>query len=308
MRIVVTGSAGFVGRRITKHLQKQEHQIVAAYHRNDPSFDSITTRRLDITDADRVKKLLKDVAPDAVVHAAALADADTCEQHPDQAWETNVQGTKNVIQGAEEIESHVLFISSSFVFSGSAKHYSETDILDPINVYGETKAAAEKKVERSTVQSTIVRIDQPYGKSTDWQSPSMVEWILDELESESGAVEVFSDWSNNPILNKDIADYVRLLIENDCQGTYHIVGPEHISRYHWAKRIAAVFGYDVNRIRSIKSINAGLPAKRPNANLSISKIVSHTGYAPSGIYDGLQELRENNRLYLQIGRNSKTNE
>jgi len=83
-----------------------------------------------------------------------------------------------------------------------------------------------------------------------------------------------------------------LLLKDGYQGIYHLVGPEHLSRYHWARRIAAVFDYDVNRIQRAQSADADLAAERPNANLSITKLVSQTGYVPSGIYDGLQEVLE----------------
>ncbi len=290
MRILVTGGAGFVGRCVIRYLDENEHEVVAAYHRNNPALSSVASHQVDITNDSEIRWLLREVSPDAVVHAAAMVDADQCEKHPDDAWQTNVEGTKNVVRNAERIGSAVLFVSSSFVFSGKSDQYTENDARDPINVYGETKAAAEREVEQATVPSTVVRIDQPYGISTDWQTPSMVEWVLDELASQPGAVEVFADWSNNPIRNRDVAACICLLLEDECRGIFHLVGPEHISRYHWARRIAVMFDYDVNRIRRSQSADAGLKAERPNANLSITKLVSQTGFVPSGIYDGLQKM------------------
>lgn len=292
MRVLVTGSAGFVGRRVTEYYSKHGHEVIAAYHRNDPDLTAVTTHQVDVTNESEVQWLLSEISPDAVVHAAAQVDADQCENDRDHAWDTNVVGTKNVVRNAERVGSAVLLVSSSFVFSGRFDQYTESDTRDPINVYGETKVAAERVVEKATVPSMVVRIDQPYGVSTDWQTPSMVEWVLDKLASQEGVVEVFADWSNNPIHVRDVAACICLLLEDGHQGIYHLVGPEHISRYHWARRIAAVFNYDVNRIQRAQSADAGLAAKRPNANLSITKLVSQTGYVPSGTYDGLQELLE----------------
>lgn len=294
MRVLVTGSAGFVGRRVAGYLAEDGHEVVAAYHRNEPSLSlsAVTPYQVDVTNESEVQWLLRETSPDAVVHAAAQVDADQCESDRVHAWNTNVGGTKNVVQSAERVGSTILLVSSSFVFSGRADQYTESDMCDPINVYGETKVAAENVVEQTTVPSTVVRIDQPYGVSTDWQTSSMVEWVLDELSSQSGAVEVFDDWWNNPIHNRDVAACICLLLEDEHQGIYHLVGPEHISRYHWARRIAAVFDYDVNRIQRAKSADAGLAAERSSTNLSITKLVSQTGYVPSGTYDGLQEMLE----------------
>jgi|AntDeeMinimDraft_5_1070356.scaffolds.fasta_scaffold02695_3 dTDP-4-dehydrorhamnose reductase len=293
MRIVVTGCAGFVGRCVAEHLDEHGHEVIGAFHRHTPALSAITAHQFDVTDESEVQRLLQEFTPDIIVHAAALVDADHCERDPEYAWETNVTGTKNVVRNAEEFGSAVLLVSSSFVFSGTADQYVESDTRDPVNVYGETKVAAEKTVGQAPVPSTVVRIDQPYGVSTSWQTPTMVEWVRDKLTASEEPVEVFADWSNNPIHNHDIAVCIRLLLEGGHRGIYHVVGPEHISRYHWARRIAAVIGHDVTRIEPSHSADSGLPAERPNANLSTTKLVSQIGYAPEGIYQGLQRMAHN---------------
>ncbi|MFC7043033.1 sugar nucleotide-binding protein [Halonotius sp. GCM10025705] len=110
-----------------------------------------------------------------------------------------------------------------------------------------------------------------------------------KLGSQTTPVEVFKDWSNNPIHNSDVANCIRLLLEDEHRGIYHVVGPEFINRYSWARQIAAVFGYDPNRISPSESGDA-LPADRPNASLSTKKITSTLNYCPVGIHDGLYRM------------------
>ena len=81
-------------------------------------------------------------------------------------------------------------------------------------------------------------------------------------------------------------------MEEECHGTYHVVGPEYISRYHWARRIAAVFGYDIDRVKPTLSSKADLPAKRPNTNLSLTRLISETGKAPRGTYYRMLQMAE----------------
>lgn len=290
MRVLVTGSAGFVGRDLSCYLSENGHDVIMTYHTNPPGIESAVTEQMDIVNENQVRTLLARLDPDVVVHAAALVDADLCEREPDHAWETNVEGTEAVARSCEAIGAKLILLSSSFVFSGDADQYVEESARDPVNVYGETKVAAEDIVREAAVTSTIVRIDQPYGWSTDWQSPTMVEWVLDRLEDEDGPVEVFSDWYNNPVYNADIAACLQLLLGKTDSEIYHVVGPEHISRYHWARRIATVFGYDVGRIQAERSTEASLEAKRPNANLSSTRLVSQTGYIPVGTYGGLDRM------------------
>ncbi|WP_248896428.1 SDR family oxidoreductase [Haloplanus halobius] len=291
MRVLITGGAGFVGRKLVSHLSEHGHQVVATYHTNTPDVEAVETHKLDVRDRTEVGSLIEEVSPDAVVHAAALVDADACEQDPDLAREVNVEGTDAVVRTCERIDAKIVLFSSSFVFSGGERLYVEDSTRDPINTYGETKVDAEDIVRDAAVPSLVVRIDQPYGWCADWQSPSMIEWVLDGLQG-SGSLEVFTDWYNNPVYNGDVAACIQLLLEGQYDGVYHVVGPEYISRYRWARRIAAIFGYDVDRIVPSLSSDVPLPATRPNAKLSSTRLVERTGYAPKGIYDGLRCMRE----------------
>lgn len=290
MRVLVTGGAGFVGRQLSCHLSDHGHDVIATYHTNPPGITSVLTEQLDVLDETQVRTLLVRLEPDVVVHAAALVDADLCEREPDRAWETNVEGTEAVARSCEAVGAKLILLSSSFVFSGDTDLYVEESTRDPVNVYGETKVAAEDIVREAAVTSIIVRIDQPYGWSTDWQSPTMVEWVLNRLDKEDGPLGVFSDWRNNPVYNTDVAACIQLLLGTTDSEIYHIVGPEHISRYHWARRIATVFGYDVDRIQPELSTEASLEANRPNANLSSTRLIDQTGYIPVGTYDGLNRM------------------
>jgi dTDP-4-dehydrorhamnose reductase len=285
----VTGGAGFVGRQTAIEFRKTDADVGVTVHDHDPRLDDVASFELDVCNAERTEEVITTFDPDLTIHAAALTDADKCEKHPDLAHRVNVDGTDNVVAACETVNSRVVFLSSSFVFSGQKDHYTEHDQRAPINVYGETKATGEDIVLSSSDANTVVRIDQPYGWAKDWQPETMVTWTLDKLASNE-RVPVFSDWHNSPIYNLDLARALRHIGDREFTGIYHTVGPDFISRYDWAVLIAEIFGYDKDRIDRSTSSKADLPAERPNAHLSPTKLRRDTGTCPRSVQDGLREM------------------
>lgn len=289
MKILVTGGTGFVGLHLTKLLRRRGFTVGYTIHETNRLFEGIPYFDVDITRAEEVVRAVEHFDPDAIVHTAALTDADECERSPESAHCVNVEGTKNLVQACEWVGSKMVFVSSSFVFSGEDNPYAEIDPRDPINVYGRTKALAEDVTMASSVESLVLRTDQPYGWPQHWQPHTMVTWLLEEL-TEQYRVGVFEDWYNAPIFIYDLCRYIASLLEGDCTGTYHVVGSEFVSRYDWALQIASKFGYPCRRIQPRRSSDSGLPAKRPNAELSNRKLVDETRSPPMRISDALEQM------------------
>jgi dTDP-4-dehydrorhamnose reductase len=290
MRVLVTGGAGFVGRRIARKLLAVGHDVAVTVHERSANLPKSRSITLDVRDKRQTHDAVERANPDWVVHTAAITDADRCERDPELARAVNVDGTKHVVAACESVDAQILLLSSSFVFSGEEPGYTETAPTDPINVYGETKVAAEEAVTRAAAQSLIIRTDQPYDWPRPWQPHSMVSWLLWRLH-EHREIDVFDDWSNCPVYNPDLAAVVRQFLERDDDGIYHVVGPEFVDRYSWARRIATAFGYDPNRISPASSANSDLPAARPNANLRCSKLAEATDVVPVTIEEGLKQMQ-----------------
>lgn len=288
MSILVTGGSGLVGFRLAQALA-DDHEVTVTYRSNPVDEPWARARRLDIRDADRVDGVVRDVAPDAVVHAAAMVDADRAEREPDLATAVNVEGTRNVLAASEAVAARVTLLSSSFVFAGTAEQYVEDDDREPVNHYGRTKVAAEDAAIESDCRTLIVRLDQPYGWSRPWQTATMVEWVLEGLDEER-PLEVFTDWANNPTYLPDIVDMVGGLFEAAETGIYHCVGDEFVDRFTWARIIAEAFGRDPDRIRPASAADAGVPARRPNAALSNEKVRERLGLSLHSLEAALAEM------------------
>jgi dTDP-4-dehydrorhamnose reductase len=289
MRILVTGGSGLVGWEI---LMRAEDWVDCwfTYHSSEVQHSNASGRQLDIRNRDATRRLIERIDPNVIIHSAALTDVDACEINPDKAREINVDGVENVLAGASNTDSHIVFLSSSFVFDGSNHPHNLDDPHNPINVYGQTKADAEKLIKSADVGSAIVRTDQPYGWSEPWQSPTMVEWTLEQLSKE-GSVEIFDDWYNIPTYLPDLAAAIIEISKSKLTGVFHIVGQDYVNRYEWALRIADVFEYDTKQIDPVRSSDSNLPAVRPEVYL---KGDSHTGSAETktrSISDGLEKMK-----------------
>lgn len=131
MKIFVTGGSGHLGKVLVDYLQK-DHDILA------PS-----SKDCNILNTYSLFKIIKDFNPDIVIHLAAFVDTFGCEENKIDALDINVLGTFNMVEACMYLNCKFIYISSEYVFGGDKGNYTVNDKLDPINVYGKTKAAAE---------------------------------------------------------------------------------------------------------------------------------------------------------------------
>lgn len=289
MRILVTGGSGLVGWEILTRAEDWA-DCWFTYHSSEVQHSNARGRQLDIRNRGATERLIEEVDPDVIIHSAAMTDVDACELNPDTAREINITSMENVLAGATSTDSHLIFLSSSFVFDGSNHPHNLDDQRKPINVYGQTKASAERLIEDARVSSAIVRTDQPYGWSQPWQSPTMVEWTLDQL-SKDGPVEIFKDWYNVPTYLPDLADSVLKIANKKKNGVFHVVGQDYVSRYDWALAIANTFEHAIDRIKPVLSSHSDIPAKRPNVYLENSSSFASIKIQPTSLENGLERMR-----------------
>jgi dTDP-4-dehydrorhamnose reductase len=127
MTILFTGGTGKLGQALQPYFP-------------DALFP--TRQEMDITWAEQVRDVMTGAKPRLIVHLAALVGTVICERNRERAFVVNVMGTRNLL--ATDVP--MLYASSDYVFSGSRGSYRTADLPDPINMYGETKAAAERSV------------------------------------------------------------------------------------------------------------------------------------------------------------------
>ena len=115
----------------------------------------------------KIVKIIQNFNPDLVIHLAAFSGLKKCEENPEMAFDTNVVGTSNVIEGCLQANAKLVFISTREVYGLTNTESYENDTLNPINVYGKTKMQAEKLIQNASEQHglnyTILRLTNVYG-------------------------------------------------------------------------------------------------------------------------------------------------
>jgi dTDP-4-dehydrorhamnose reductase len=130
-KILITGGTGVLGKELTKYC------LV-----NNINHYSPNSSLCDITNIQNISSILKEYDPDIIIHTAAYVDTLGCEKNKDKAIDLNIIGVANLVKCIPS-KTKFVYISSEYVFSGNKGLYSIEDRLDPINVYGKTKSAAE---------------------------------------------------------------------------------------------------------------------------------------------------------------------
>lgn len=285
MRILVTGGTGVVGSKLVEVMSRKGEELHYTFGSRERAIDGGAPHRLDFTDAAKTTELVAGIRPDAVVHAGALVDVKACEADRARAELVNVAGTRNVCDACRGCGARVIFVSTSAVFDGKKEIYSEVDERRPVNVYGETKARGED-IASESAGSLIVRVNQAYGWVRDWQKKNLVLTTLEKLERGEEAREV-ADWYDTPTLTDNLAEMVHELIVRGKSGVYHTVGPDFVSRYEWARKVAKVFGKDETLVKKMSGSEVGLNLARPSVHMSNEKVCRELETKALGLEDGL---------------------
>src|SRR2546430_7509700 len=134
----ITGGGGLTGSHLLR---------AAATAAPEWQVRGLTRAHLDLTDFNAVRRLFGKDKPELIIHCAALTKTGACQQNPALARKLNVELTRILTDLAAGIP--FVFFSTDLVFDGRKGHYIETDSVNPLNVYAETKLDAEQIVLRN---------------------------------------------------------------------------------------------------------------------------------------------------------------
>lgn len=153
MKILITGSSGFLGRRAAAHFSSLGFEVLTPSH-----------SQLDITDAPSVKSWFRLNRPDGVIHCAAISDTGACQADPEGSAIVNVQGSANLAAASAEIGAKFLFCSSDQVYAASSLPgpHKETEILKPVSAYARQKLQAEQFCRELCPDTVSLRLSWMY--------------------------------------------------------------------------------------------------------------------------------------------------
>ena len=295
MKILITGSNGFIAQHIIKVLvDSGKHNIIATSRDNDrsPLLNSpfYKFENLDITNEKKVSELITFFKPQIIIHAAANGSADSCESNKPACDVTNVSGTQFIVNAANIINAKVIFLSTDFIFNGENGPYSEDDIPNPINYYGESKLKAERYITSNCNDFCTLRLCSVYGPAYFGRPRGIMTLTIDKL-SKGKTLKAVSDQVRTPTYVGDIAKATLQIIDLDIKGTFHISGEETFTPFHMAISTAYLYKLDPELIIKVNSIDLDEPAKRPLiTGFIINKAKQAFNFKPISFEDGLRKM------------------
>lgn len=248
MRILITGAKGMLGMDLKESL--------ALHH----DIHGIDIDDLDIVDTKKVIAFIDDLKPEMVIHLAAYTDVDGCEKDPDKAFTVNTLGTLNICIGCQRTSSHIIYISTDYIFDGNKESpYTEFDEPRPINYYGASKLAGERYITSLLNRFCVIRTSWLYGKN----GKNFVRAILTQA-NQGTELRVVNDQVGSPTYTRDLASAITELIKNPFFGFYHITNSWSCSWYEFATEILLLTNkIDKVKLNPISSKESNRLAKRP---------------------------------------------
>jgi dTDP-4-dehydrorhamnose reductase len=292
MKILVTGSNGLLGQKLTTLLEKDQtvELIVTAARPAALPINSVPFYLLDITDPDSVNGVIGRCKPDVIINTAAMTQVDQCETQREACWKSNVEAVQHLVDASRRNNAHLIHVSTDFIFDGTREMLDETAMPNPVNFYGESKLAGEKVILESDISWSIIRTVLVFGVTQDMSRSNIVLWVKKSLE-QGKAIQVVSDQWRTPTLAEDLAMGCFLAARKKARGIYNISGKDYLSAYDIAIRTAEFFKLDKSLIKETDSTKFTQPARRPpRTGFIIDKARRDLKYEPHSFEEGLAIL------------------
>ena len=293
-KILVTGSNGLLGQKLVHLILDHSNHILLATSKGENRLNSRSDfdyRSLDITDRNGVDSIVSEFEPDVLINSAAMTNVDACESNKENCIALNVEGVKNLVAACENHNTHLIHVSTDFVFDGKAGPYSENDQPNPLSFYGQSKYDSELIVSNSSLSKwSIARTIIIYGIVENMSKSNIVLWAKSALESGS-ELKIVDDQFRSPTYADDLAKGCLLIAEKEKNGIYHLSGKESMSILELVYRVADFYGLDKSTISPVKSESLNQAAKRPPVTgFVLDKANKELGYYPLSFNEGLKLL------------------
>ncbi|MEY3677934.1 MAG: hypothetical protein RI924_75 [Bacteroidota bacterium] len=223
-------------------------------------FRVSSREELDITNRFSIEKMIETYQPWAIVNTAGYVHVDHAEQDPAACFMANTQGAENLAKACARHKIKLLTFSSDLVFGGNKRRaYLESDPVSPLNIYGQSKALAERRMLKAYPKALIVRSSSFFGP---WDEANFAYQVVQSLRKDErvlAAKDVFISPTYVPELTERCLD---LLLDEES-GIWHLVNQGMLSWADFAEDIAVKAGYPRSAITRKRAQELGFKAIRP---------------------------------------------
>ncbi len=260
------------------------------------SFDDVTGWDIDEIDIrvekDTVEKMSR-LQPEMVINVAAFTNVDECESQAERAFAVNAEGMRHVALGALRCHAKVVYLSTDYVFDGEKREpYVESDLPNPLSVYGRSKLQGERYVQELTEDGLIVRTQWLFGKYGNNFIASILRQSREKKE-----LSIVNDQTGSPTYTVDLAKAISVLIQHDAKGLFHVANSDTCTWFAFAQAVLEFSGITGVKVSPISSKELNRPAVRPPySKFSCQKLKQVTGIAlrpwDEAVKEYLHSLRE----------------
>lgn len=270
MNILVTGANGQLGHEMQRVAKNSQHTF---------TFTDVAEvyKKLDITNIDAIREMVKELGIKLIVNCAAYTNVDKAESDYDTANMLNNTAAGNLAAAMKEVDGTLIHISTDYVFQGDRNTPCREDwATNPLGVYGKTKLAGEKAIEATGCKHIIIRTAWLYSQ---W-GKNFVK-TMQNLTATKDSLKVVFDQVGTPTFAGDLADVIAHIINTnqlEKTGIYHFSNEGVCSWFDFAKLICEMSGNTCD-IQPCYSEDFPSPVERPHFSvLDKSKLKKTFGF------------------------------
>lgn len=288
MRILLIGRIGQVGWELRRTLAPLGQ------------VTSVDFPEIDLTDADSIRKWVREVRPQVVINAAAFTAVDKAETETRRCDQINTVAPGIIAEEAKSAGALLVHYSTDYVYDGTKRvQYVEEDAPNPLSAYGRSKLAGDRAIQQVDGQYLIFRLCWVYGARGQNFMLTMMR-----LAREREKLRVVNDQVGCPSWSRMIAETTSLALKQvltaherqNYTGIYHLAASGQTSWHGFAEAIVRLMPPEGKKCAAVEPITTAeypLPAKRPAYSvLSCEKLKRTFGLQLPDWHDSLKQVLE----------------
>lgn len=263
LKILILGANGQLGKEFQKEFSFRNIDYLAP-----------DKRECDITLFDNIRQFIENRKPNFIINCAAYNAVDNAESNSDLAYLINHKSVENLAKICKDNNIFFIHYSSDYVFDGrKGDLYSESDSVNPLNVYGKSKLAGENAVLDILNHSLVLRLSWAYGNGNQNFIFKLKDWA-----SKNRILKISSDDVSIPTNTHDIVQATLDLVKTKATGLFHLTNSNYCSRYEWARFVLDTLNLN-NIVIPVPMSNFNSLAQRPIFSpMSNDKVCSILNY------------------------------
>lgn len=234
--LLITGGSGYLGQHVTLKAAER-FTLFTGYHSRADQIVAGQPVALNLTDQVETLRVIGELKPQAIIHAAAVNPGDG---DAEAMRLINEQGARFVAEAAVAVGARLVHVSTDVVHDGRHAPYADEAPPTPLNAYGQSKAAGEAMVRTVDPQVAIVRTSLIYGLSVMDRGTA---GFIERLKSGQKLV-LFNDVIRQPVWVETLAEALLRLVDADFSGSLNVVGRQALTREEFGRRMLAWWGVE----------------------------------------------------------------